>query len=565
MKKSIHSILMSAMLMALPMMLTSCDLLFGEEDNPTVMTAFEEGALVEFTYPYNGTLHTSTFKKVGSNYVLQSAPLDAGELKAIEELVALNGNELLQFTVYLADSSDTEEEVDDSEFEIDDDDEDDGDDDENASRAFTRAISEETLDPVGIRIQLKTSTQSITTISINKAFGLGDGGAEETVTATISGKGSSGYNRTQKITVKNSEDKKYISVYYEGKKHTITFSENDTWTDVLNEYQESGLGDYLFVKDGKMMFLVEKGSGKKTKYYECWLKNDDSYVSPSDAVSSSKSYSLEKYMTKLKFFKDDYTVEDGEILTGTLKKKYHLIIPDGYTVTLFNATIKHGSKNSTTPAIECLGNATIIIADGTINSVKTVVKNESQTAITVPNNKYLIINGQINGTGKLSISGYAGVSAPSLSIEGGNTVICAKETGYNGEAGDGINVSGGTLEVKSKTAHGIFGRLLVTGGKVTVGTSGSVSGVAAISGECSISGGTITAKAAKGVAIIGKVSASGGTLSATSKKTEKAIDGVISLENGMKLYEGDKSNLMAVAEDQTACTKSCAVIKPASE
>ena len=562
MKKSIHSILMSAMLMALPMMLTSCDLLFGEEDNPTVMTAFEEGALVEFTYPYNGTLHTSTFKKVGSNYVLQSAPLDAGELKAIEELVALNGNELLQFTVYLADSSDTEEEVDDSEFEIDDDDEDDGDDDENASRAFTRAISEETLDPVGIRIQLKTSTQSITTISNHKAFGLGDGGAEETVTATISGKGSSGYNRTQKITVNNSKDKKYISVYYEGKKHTITFSENDTWTDVLNEYQESGLGDYLFVKDGKMMFLVENGSGKKTKYYECWLKNDDSYVSPSDAVSSSKSYSLEKNMTKLIFFKDDYTVEDGEILTGTLKKKYHLIIPDGYTVTLFNATIKHGSRN--TPAIECLGNATIIIADGTKNSVKTVVNNVYQTAITVPDSKYLIINGQINGTGKLSISGYAGVSAPSLSIEGGNTVICAKETGYNGEAGDGINVSGGTLDVKSKTANGIFGKLLVTGGKVTVGTSGKVSGVAAISGNCSISGGTITAKAAKVVAIIGKVSASGGTLSATSKKT-KAISGVISLGTGMKLYEGDKINHTTVADDQTACTKSCAVIKPASE
>ena len=563
MKKSIHSILMGAMLMALPMMLTSCDLLFGEEDNPTVMTAFEEGALVEFTYPYNGTLHTSTFKKVGSNYVLQSAPLDAGELKAIEELVALNGNELLQFTVYLADSSDTEEEVDDSEFEIDDDDEDDGDDDENASRAFTRAISEETLNPVGIRIQLKTSTQSITTISNHKAFGLGDGGAEETVTATISGKGSSGYNRTRKITVNNSKDKKYISVYYEGKKHAITFSENDTWTDVLNEYQESGLGDYLFVKDGKMMFLLENGSGKKTKYYECWLKNDDSYVSPSDAVLSSKSYSLEKNMTKLIFFKDDYTVEDGEILTGTLKKKYHLIIPDGYTVTLFNATIKHGSKNRTTPAIECLGNATIIIADGTKNSVKTVVNNVYQTAITVPD-KNLIIKGQINGTGKLSISGYAGVSAPSLSIEGGNTVIFAKETGYNCEAGDGINVSGGTLDVKSKMANGIFGKLLVTGGKVTVGTSGKVSGVAAISGECSISGGTITAKAAKVVAIIGDVSASGGTLSATSKKT-KAISGVIFLGTGMKLYEGDIINHTTVADDQTACTKSCAVIKPASE
>lgn len=258
-----------------------------------------------------------------------------------------------------------------------------------------------------------------------------------------------------------------------------------------------------------------------------------------DAVSSSKSYSLEKNMTNLKFFKDDYTVEDGEILTGTLTKKYHLIIPDGYTVTLYNATIKHGFKNSTTPAIECLGNATIIIADGTRNSVKTVFKNEYQTAITVPNNKDLIINGQ-NGTGKLSISGYAGVSAPSLSIKGGNTVIYAKEIGYNCEVGDGINVSGGTLVVKSNTAYGIFGRLLVTGG-------------------------TITAKAANGVAITGDVSASGGTLSATSKKTEKAIDGEISLGTGMELYEGDKSNLMKVDANPTACTKYCAVIKPASE
>ena len=560
MKSIKQTLLMAAMWIVLPMTLTSCDefldALFGEEDNPTVMTAFEEGAFVEFTYPYNGTQHTSTFKKVGSNYVLQSAPLDAGELKALEELVALNGNEL-QFTVYLTDPSDTGEEVDDSEFEVD------IPDDENAARAFTRVAIPAALDPVGIRIQLNTTTQTISSFANHKAFGLGDEGTE-TVTATISrGKGSSTNHSTSRLTVRTKNDLRSISVYYEGQNHKITFNPNDTWADVLNEYQESGLGDYLFVKDGKMMFLVEKGSGKKTKYYECWLKNDDSYVSPSDAVSSSKSYSLEKNMTKLKFFKDDYTVEDGEILTGTLKKKYHLIIPDGYTVTLFNAIIKHSGKTDSNPAIECLGNATIIIADGTKNSVKTVVNNESQTAITVPDNKNLIINGQINGTGKLTISGYAGISAPSLSIEGGKTVINANETGYNGEGGDGIKVSSGTLEVNSKMANAIFGKLMVSGGDVTVKAHATG---AAIVGDCSISGGTIYAKAAKGVAITGAVNATAGTLSAISKPYNKAIVGAITLGAGMKLYEGERIYSLSELTDLANLSKPCALIKkPATE
>lgn len=80
MKKSIHSILMSAMLMALPMMLTSCDELIGEldnigtEDTRVLAAALKEGAVITYTYTKNDVEYTVTFVKEGDKYVLQNQP-----------------------------------------------------------------------------------------------------------------------------------------------------------------------------------------------------------------------------------------------------------------------------------------------------------------------------------------------------------------------------------------------------------------------------------------------------------------------------------------------------------
>lgn len=67
--------------MALPLMLISCEDILGEWSRPTptpeeiltnLSAALEEGAVVTITYTIDGVTYTSTFKKVGDEYVEQS-------------------------------------------------------------------------------------------------------------------------------------------------------------------------------------------------------------------------------------------------------------------------------------------------------------------------------------------------------------------------------------------------------------------------------------------------------------------------------------------------------------
>lgn len=84
MKQTIKSLMMGAMMMALPFLFTSCEDILGHWEKPTPATptveelltnlssALEEGALVTITYTVDGVTYTSTFKKVGDEYVEQS-------------------------------------------------------------------------------------------------------------------------------------------------------------------------------------------------------------------------------------------------------------------------------------------------------------------------------------------------------------------------------------------------------------------------------------------------------------------------------------------------------------
>ena len=67
----------------------------------------------------------------------------------------------------------------------------------------------------------------------------------------------------------------------------------------------------------------------------------------------------------------DCTAEDGCILTGTLNGNYKITIADGATVLLNGVTI-NGTNNSSYAwaGLNCNGDATIILKDGTTNTVK---------------------------------------------------------------------------------------------------------------------------------------------------------------------------------------------------
>lgn len=152
-----------------------------------------------------------------------------------------------------------------------------------------------------------------------------------------------------------------------------------------------------------------------------------------------------------------YTVNDLDVLTGTLNKNVKISIPDGATVVLNNATINGTNNESDAWAgLTCEGNATIILK-GT-NSVKGFYEN--WPGIYVPSGKTLTIQGSnydelvasSNGDGA-GIGGGNNFHSGNIVIEGGKITA----TGGAGAAGIGgggnancgnITITGGIIDAR---------------------------------------------------------------------------------------------------------------------
>ena len=239
----------------------------------------------------------------------------------------------------------------------------------------------------------------------------------------------------------------------------------------------------------------------------------------------------------------DYTVANNDILTGTLNADYKVVIPDGYTITLNGATINYGDYDA--PAITCQGSATIIIADGSSNSV--TVPGDNTTSSPYPGilaagtGTTLTFKGGTSGTGKLTVVGGniaagigckngmgTGYTCGKIQIDGGvinaysgnNTAlgdgaevgIGAVCGGPSGDLCEGITINGGTVTAKGGAA-GIGGAggttcsfIKITGGTVNAtGEEGAGIGTCS-TGQCGdiiISGGKIYAKGGTSCAGIG--------------------------------------------------------------
>ena len=131
----------------------------------------------------------------------------------------------------------------------------------------------------------------------------------------------------------------------------------------------------------------------------------------------------------------DYEAQNGDVLTGTLGKNVKISIADGATVTLDGVTINGKNDDSYSWAgLNCLGNATIVLKDGTTNTVRGFYEN--YPGILVPSGKTLTIKGGTEGTGKLTASPFDGGGDDSYGagIGGGYQIAC----------GD-ISIEGGTV------------------------------------------------------------------------------------------------------------------------
>jgi len=187
------------------------------------------------------------------------------------------------------------------------------------------------------------------------------------------------------------------------------------------------------------------------------------------------------------------TAMDGDVLTGTLANNVYVNIADGATVRLNGVSINADGKWTTGyhGGLDCNGNATIILMDGTTNTVKGFYEN--YPGIYVPENKTLTIKGETAGTGSLNASsngagagigcGYGGGSDPiihcgNINIEGGiitatgGTQSAGIGGGKSGKCGN-ITISGGTIMATGGSyAVGIGGGESASCGDITITTDG---------------------------------------------------------------------------------------------
>ena len=156
--------------------------------------------------------------------------------------------------------------------------------------------------------------------------------------------------------------------------------------------------------------------------------------------------------TDLSKLTGDFKATDGMTLTGTLVGNYKISIADGATVTLGNVYID-GQGGYDWAGITCAGDATIILANGSTNTVMGFSHN---SGIRPATGKKLIIK----GGGKLTAgsvgwgagigSGYNGRDCGSVEIQGGE-ITAIGGTYAPGIGGCGfavcekIDISGGTV------------------------------------------------------------------------------------------------------------------------
>ncbi len=168
------------------------------------------------------------------------------------------------------------------------------------------------------------------------------------------------------------------------------------------------------------------------------------------------------------------TLQNGDVATGTLQANVKISIAAGATVTLSGVNIT-GTDNDAYrwAGLSCLGDATIILADGTTNTVKGFyaycpgIHVLADCTLTIQGTGALNASSNGNGCG---IGGGYEISAGNIVIEGGSITA----TGGDGAAaiGSGQNSVCGTITISG-------GTVVATGGICAAGIGSG------FNGECS--------------------------------------------------------------------------------
>ena len=220
----------------------------------------------------------------------------------------------------------------------------------------------------------------------------------------------------------------------------------------------------------------------------------------------------------------EIVLHDGNTLTGTGGAHTHVFIADGATVTFSGVDITSilEDDNHKWPGITCLGDAIIVLAEGTTNSVKGGMNNPG---IYVPQGHTLTLQGSgtLNATGGNSSAGIgSGRSSSCGTVTISDGTVTATGSQYAAGIGSGYYYSScGNITING-------GIVNATGGELAAGIG---SGRASSCGNITISGGTITATGGYRGAGIGSgwpsscdnIAISGGTVTATGGQSAAGI------------------------------------------
>ena len=226
--------------------------------------------------------------------------------------------------------------------------------------------------------------------------------------------------------------------------------------------------------------------------------DNDDIVPPEEQTDDGANSGREDGVVNLSKVTSDITLLDGDVVIGTLEGNHQVLIADSATVWLAGVTI----NNTQYDALRCLGNATVILEDGTTNTLTTGAR--SKAALQAgPDKTTLTIQGN---TGKLTATVNAIYSA---GIGGGHD--------YKYKKCGNITIEGGIIEASGMTGGAGIGAshwsscgiITITGGTITATGGWNAAGIGGggyigdIFEGIVISGGTVTAMGGNGASGIG--------------------------------------------------------------
>ena len=230
--------------------------------------------------------------------------------------------------------------------------------------------------------------------------------------------------------------------------YTLSELTEDTYT--ANRYSKSGEEQ----SGNGVLYACILPANAKNITLTATMDNGHKYAYTKSGVTfaSGQFYSITVQMIKQREVNistetGEVTLEDGDVVSGEGGANTVLKIADKATVTLYNLTNNSITKNADVAGIECLGDATIILA-----GTNTLKGHWNQAAVYIPRDHTLTIKGEgtliADNTGGPAGAGIGcsySKGCGNIIIEGGNIIAKA---GFGAGIGSSVSQSCGTITIR---------------------------------------------------------------------------------------------------------------------